>query len=172
MFFVASPFASIDTKSLRSPFSSRSCHRRVKYSRHSYSSACRASSLSTIPLSSSPVATSDQRVSLRRSSKGKSKSVANICVVNSMETRSTQSNCSPTGRSSSTCWVRDRMVSSISLRLAGATEPCTVLRCSSCTGGSMAMNIGSGKSSSGSRMVIAGSEEKSCQLPSISIMSL
>ena len=55
-----------------------------------------------MPPLGSAVATSDQRVSLRRSSNGKSNSVASICVVSSIETRSTKLKVSLRGRLSST----------------------------------------------------------------------
>ena len=100
-----------------------------------------------MPASGAAVATSDQRVSLRRSSKGKSNKVASIWVVSSIETRSTQSKVSPIGSSSRTFAARSRMIGSISARLAGETIGLTTLRCASCLGGSMAMNIGSWKSS-------------------------
>jgi len=54
-----------------------------------------------MPLGSA-VVTSDQRVSLRRSSNGKSNSVASICVVSSIDTRSTKLKVSLRGKSSST----------------------------------------------------------------------
>ena len=87
------------------------------------------------------VATSDQRVSLCRSSNGKSNSVASICVVSSIDTRCTQLKGSSRGSPSSTAAVRRRMVASINARLPGATIGLTALRCSSCLGGSIAMNI-------------------------------
>ena len=55
------------------------------------------------------VETSDQRVSLRRSSNGKSNSVASICVVSSIETRSTKLKVSLRGSESSTLPVRSRI---------------------------------------------------------------
>ena len=85
---------------------------------------------------------SDHRVSLRRSSKGKSKSVASIIVVSSIDTVSTQSKVSPSGRESSTRRVRSRMIGSSLTRLRGATAGRTVLRCSVCRGGSWEMNGG------------------------------
>ena len=66
------------------------------------SPARRCSGDSTTPLLGSAVETSDQRVSLRRSSQGKSNSVASICVVSSIETRSTKLKVSLRGRLSST----------------------------------------------------------------------
>jgi hypothetical protein len=47
-----------------------------------------------------------------------------------------------------------------------------VLRCTSCLGGSMAMNIGRGKSSSGSNNTIDGSDEKRWWSVSTAMMSL
>ena len=91
--------------------------------------------------SGTEVATSDHQVSSLRSSKGKSNSVASICVVSSIDTRCTQLNSSLRGSSSSTLAVRARIVLSIDARLCGATIGLTARRCSSCLGGSMAMNI-------------------------------
>ena len=137
---VSSPWASMET---RSPLGSalRSCQMRVKCSRHSSNSARRCSSDSTTPESSDEVARSDQRVSLRLSSKGKSNRVASMRVVSSMDTVFTQSKGSPSGRESSTSAVRSLINGSILARLLGATTPVTVLRCTSCTGGSMAMKL-------------------------------
>ena len=84
---------------------------------------------------------SDHRVSFRRSSKGKSKSVASIMVVSSIETVSTQSNSSPSGNESKTLQVRSRINCSISANLGGATAGVTALRWSSCSGGSWAINV-------------------------------
>ena len=120
----------------------------------------------------SAVATSDQKVSLRRSSKGKSKRVASIWVVSSMDTLSTQSKGSPMGRLSRVFWMRLRISGSIMCRFCGETIGLTVLRCMSCLGWSMAMNMGRVKSSSGSNRVIAGSEEKTPWLVSTAMMSL
>ena len=137
---VASPLASIDTKSLPG-FPTRSCHNRVKYSKQE-SISWRPSSLdSTMPSSCPAVTTSDQRVSFRRSSNGKSNKVASIWVVSSMETVSTQSNVSPTGNASRIVPARSRIVDSSSLRFGGATTADTVARCSSCFGGSVEINI-------------------------------
>ena len=85
---------------------------------------------------------SDQRVSLRRSSNGKSNSVASVIAVSSIETLSTQSN-----------GFADRQgVEDRGRPARGSAAPCcagwparraglTVLRCTSCLGGSMAMNM-------------------------------
>jgi hypothetical protein len=59
------------------------------------------------------VLTLDQWVKVRRSSNGKSNNVDNICVVNSIETQSTQSNTSPRGRPSRMRIARSRIVSDI-----------------------------------------------------------
>ena len=126
---VFSPWASIETRSDPGVvIDARSFQRPVKYSRHSNSSAWRWASESTMPVPGEAVATSDHRVSLRRSSKGKSNRVANIWVVNSIETRSTQLKEVPTGRSSSILPARLRMVLSSFARLGGDTTPLTVAR--------------------------------------------
>jgi len=120
------------------------------------------------------VDTSDHQVSSRRSSNGKSNSVASMRVVSSIETRSTQSKVSPRGRPSSTSAVRLRIRASKCARLAGATMGCTALRCSSCCGGSMAMNIGSCSSGGGSKSVMPPcrqSDEKMAGLVSTCMMS-
>ena len=132
----------------------RSFHSRMKQARHSISSAWRASSEALIPESGCAVATSDQRVSLRRSSHGKSNRMASICVVSSMDTQSTQSKVSPTGRASSTAAARARIAASIPATFAGENMGLTTPRWPPCFGGSMAMNIGSGKSLSWSRIVM------------------
>ncbi len=85
--------------------------------------------------------TSDQRVSRRRSACGISKSVASVIAVSSIETLSTQSNGSPIGNESRIAAARSRISGSITARLVGETAGLTVLRCSSCLGGSMAMNM-------------------------------
>jgi hypothetical protein len=126
---------------------------------------------SKIPESGAAVATSDQRVSLRRSSHGKSKRVASVMVVSSMETLSTQSNSTPIGQSSRMAPARSRMIGSSLARFGPATIGLTVLRCTSCLGGSMAMNIGSVKSSAGSGSTIVGSDEKASWLVSTAMMS-
>src|SRR4030095_12326517 len=60
-----------------------------KYRSISCKTASRFSSESiSVPARVLTVATFDQRVKVRRSSNGKSNSVDNICVVNSIETRS------------------------------------------------------------------------------------
>ncbi len=87
------------------------------------------------------VETLDQRVRVRRSSNGKSNNVDSICVVSSIETRSTQSNTSPRGRSSRMRIARSRIVVDIFARFGGATIGETILRCSSCRGGSIAMKL-------------------------------
>ena len=81
-------------------------------------------------------------------------------MVSSMETLSTQLNGSPTGSWSKIRFTRSRMTGSSSARFCGATIGLTALRCASCLGGSMAMNIGSGNSSRWLAMVIPPSEEK------------
>src|SRR3954453_12952910 len=120
----------------------RSFHRREKYSPHSNSSARRCSWLSYTPLFGRAVATSDQRVSLRRSSHGKLKSVASICVVSSIETRSTQLNVLLRGKLSSTDAERLRIRIASSLRCFGVNSGETVLRCALCRGSSIAMKLG------------------------------
>ena len=93
-------------------------------------------------------------------------------VVSSMDTLSTQSNSSPIGQSSRISPARSRMIASILARLGPATIGLTVLRCTSCLGGSMAMNIGSVKSSAGSGSTMVGSEENTSWLVSTAMMSL
>ena len=95
-----------------------------------------------MPLLGSAVETSDQRVSLRRSSHGKSNSVASICVVSSIETRSTKLKVSLRGRSSSTLAERSRISSASSSRCVGVNIGDTVLRCAECRGWSIAMKLG------------------------------
>jgi hypothetical protein len=80
-------------------------------------------------------------------------------VVSSMETLSTQSNCSPIGRLSRISPARARITASMFARFWPATMGLTVLRCTSCFGWSMAMNIGRVKSSAGSGSTMVGSEE-------------
>ena len=160
MFFVDSPCASMEIRSFPGSLFTRSFQSWVKDSRHSMSSARRCSSESMMPMPGPAVATSDQRVSLRRSSKGKSKRVASICAVSSMETLSTQLKASPTGSSSRIFPARSRIKGSRFMRFRGDTTPCTVLRWTSCLGWSMAMNMGSLKSSSSSLSVMPVSDEK------------
>ena len=89
-----------------------------------------------------------------------------------METLSTQSNSSPIGSSSRILAARSRMIGSISIRLCGDTIGLTVLRCTSCLGGSMAMNIGMVKSAGWSPMVIEPWDENAWWLVSTAMMSL
>ncbi len=130
--------------------------------------------LSTMPPGSGTAKTmSDQRVSIRRSSIGKSNSVASSSVVSSMETVSTQSNVSPSGSESSTFAVRSRIIGSRLRRLLGAETPRTVLRCSVCFGGSIAMNVRIRSNSSSfagpgrSPNEMPPAEENVSQLPSV-----
>src|SRR6185437_9108440 len=102
----------------------------------------------------------------------KSNSVAKVMVVSSTETLSTQSNSSPIGSESRIFPARSRMMGARYSRLPGETIGLTTLRCASCLGGSIAMNIGSLKSSLGSTMVMDGSDEKSAWLVSTAMMSL
>ena len=141
MCLVDSPWASIEIKSLAGADCWRSSHNFVKYSRHSINSARRCSWVSVNPIPGGVVATSLHLVSLRRSSNGKSNSVANIWVVSSTDTRSTQSNDSSKGRLSKMAPARSRISPSSTARFLGATTLATVARCTSCFGGSMAMNI-------------------------------
>ncbi len=120
----------------------RSANSRAKVSPHSASSARRCSSLAYTPLLGSAVATSDQRVSLRRSSQGKSNSVASICVVSSIDTRSTQLKVSLRGRLSSTEAERSRISAAILTSSGGVNSGCTAPRCSAWRGSSMAMKLG------------------------------
>ena len=71
---------------------------------------------------------------------GKSKRVASIRVVSSIDTVSTQSKVSPSGRESSSSAVRSRIIGSMLRRLLGADTSRTVLRWSVWVGGSIAMN--------------------------------
>ena len=89
-----------------------------------------------------------------------------------METLSTQSKGVPIGRLSRVFWMRLRIRGSSSARLCGETIGLTVLRWTSCLGWSIAMNIGRVKSSSGSKMVMAGSDENTSWLVSTAMMSL
>ena len=133
--------ASIEIRSLRGGALTRSFHRRVKYSSIFSTSAWRASSVLNMPPSSGKVViTSDHQVSSLRSSSGKSNSVASISVVSSIETFSTQLKFWLRGRLSSTLAVRSRISDPMPARLPGATMGLTALRCSSCSGGSAAMN--------------------------------
>src|SRR6516165_713418 len=75
----------------------------------------------SVPACVLTVATFDQRVSVRRSSNGKSNKVESICVVNSIETRSTQSNTSPRGSSCKMRIARSRIVEDIFARFGGTT---------------------------------------------------
>ncbi len=95
-----------------------------------------------MPLLGSAVETSDQRVSLRRSSQGKSNRVASICVVSSIETRSTKLKVSLRGRLSSTVCERCRISLASSSRCVGVNIGDTVLRCAECWGWSIAMKLG------------------------------
>lgn len=109
------------------------------------------------------VATLDQWVSFVRSSNGKSNKVASIWVVSSTDTRSTQSNVTPRGRSSRIRLTRSRMVAERLARFMGATIGATILRCSSCFGGSIEMKLGRRKSIGRSRSTmppIMASDEK------------
>ena len=72
--------------------------------------------------------TSDQRVSLRRSSCGMPNRVARVMAVSSIDTLSTQSNCSPMGRLSRMLAARSRIRGSMIARLCGETAGLTVFR--------------------------------------------
>ena len=74
----------------------------------------------------------DQRVNLPRSSNGKSISVASMRVVSSMDTRSTQSKVSRSGRLSSTSMVRARMIGSKLRRFSAPVTGATTRRCRRC----------------------------------------
>ncbi len=124
-----------------------------------------------MPVPMGAVATSDQRVSLCRSSNGKSNSVASICVVSSMDTCFTQLKSSPTGSESRMLHTRSRISGSSADRFRGPATGATTLRCSSCFGGSMAMNMGSWKSSSSSSRVMPPSDEKIWWFMSTCLMS-
>ena len=121
-------------------FSRRSLKSSVNCAKHPMISAPRSSSL-RCAAPSPPVKMSDHKVSFRRCSKGKSKRVASICVVSSMDTLSTQLKVSPIGRLSRILPARSRMIPSRFFRLGGATTGETVARCWSCRGGSIAMNM-------------------------------
>ena len=93
-------------------------------------------------------------------------------VVSSIDTLSTQSNGWLTSSESKISEVRERIRLSKPFRLSGPTIDCTVLRCRSCLGGSIAMNIGSWKSSSWSTIVMPPSDEKTpCEVSTV-MMSL
>ncbi len=160
MLRVEGPCASIDTRSVFGAELTRSFHRRVKYSSILPSSAMRSAGSSALGLMALfMVATSLHQVSRRRSCSGKSNSVASISVVSSIDTLSTQLKVSLRGRLSSTWQVRSRISGSIVARLGGATIGVTALRCSSCTGGSIAMNILSFSPSGGSVSVMPPSDQ-------------
>ena len=110
----------------------------------------RCCSVSIIPLPGTAVDTSDQRVSFLRSSKGNSNRVASMRVVSSIDTVSTQSKVSPIGNESRTSIVRSLIKGSMFARLLGATTGETVFRCTSCFGGSIAINISTSNAPSGS----------------------
>ena len=94
-------------------------------------------------------------------------------AVSSIDTLSTQSNSSPMGRLSRILAARSRISGSRIARFIGETAGLTVLRCTSCLGGSMAMNMGRGPSSpSWVAMVMPPSEEKTWWLVSTAMMSL
>ena len=104
-------------------------------------------------------------------------------VVSSFETRSTQSNGSPIGSESRIAPARSRICGAIWASRAGATAGLTVLRWTSCSGGSMAMKLGAfcaaiwAWASGGSTLDLGGrpmplAEEKTSWLVSISTMSL
>src|SRR5262249_39680235 len=106
---------------------------------------------------------------------GKSNSTASICVVNSMETVSTQSNTSPLGRLSKHSAERLRILIASWSRWVGVNIGATVLRCAECRGWSMAMKLSRRGSGATSRMVMppsAAAEENTAWLVSISMMSL
>ena len=63
-------------------------------------------------------------------------------AVSSFDTCSTQSNSSPIGKRSRICPARSRITGAMTCRFEGATTGLTVLRCSSCRGGSMEMKLG------------------------------
>ena len=104
-----------------------------------------------------------------RAEQGVARRVASMRPVISMDTRSTQSKGRSVGSPSRTSQTRSLMSDSISLRFFGATTPCTALRCWSCLGGSMAMNIS--MSSGTSPTMMSGSAEKSAAFMSIARMS-
>ncbi len=176
MSLVSSPCASMETKS--SPgFFSRSSFSLMKYSRHSSNSSRRCSIDSMMPPGCGIAnVMSDHRVSFRRSSKGKSNKVASIMVVSSIDTVSTQSNGSSSGRLSNTEIVRSLINGSRLTRFLGATTPVTVFRCASCTGGSMAIKVEISSAPSGNGVptgkprVIPLAELKVCQSVSTCLM--
>ena len=92
-------------------------------------------------------------------------------MVSSIDTRSTQSKVSPNGRESSTSPVRRRISASSSASRAGATAGVTDFRCTSCTGGSLAMKFRIAKSSGWSPRTMSRSEEKTPWLLSTATMS-
>ena len=94
-----------------------------------------------------------------------------MSVVSSIDTFSTQSKLVPRGRLSSTRQVRSRMRCWKFARFAGATMGLTALRCTSCLGGSIAMNIGRTWPRGLLTSVMLGSEENTAWLVSTAMMS-
>src|SRR5580704_4676364 len=171
MSLVASPWASIEIKSLVGGWVAFTSHRPLKY----IAQAMNSLRMSSWVISSevSEVVRSDQYCSLRRSSNGKSNKVASIWMVSSTETRSTQSNGSPIGSSSRIFPARSRISTAMLARFSDDTIGAITLRWLSCLGGSMAMNIGIWKSSScWSKIEMDFSDEKTWWLVSTVMMSL
>ena len=88
-----------------------------------------------------------------------------------METRSTQLNTSFRGRLSRMTPTRWRISASRSCSRAGETAGVAVLRCTSCLGGSMAMNMGGANPSGLSPMTMSRLDEKTWWLVSTATMS-
>ena len=160
---VSSPCASIETKSPVG-LAFRSAHILLKYSSISKSSARLSSSVSMMPEPGAAVATSDQRVNFLRSSKGKSKSVASIWVVSSIDTLSTQLKVSPIGRESSTFAVRSLIRGSRPAIFLAETTGATVFLCTSCLGGSIAIKREISKAPSGKGLSIGKPSVMPCAL--------
>ncbi len=94
-------------------------------------------------------------------------------AVSSLDTRSTQSKGLPMGRLSRIAPARSRISGSIWARLWGETAGLTVLRCTSCRGGSMAMNIARrGWSGGASVMPMPEADENTWWFVSTAMMSL
>ena len=110
-------------------------------------------------------------MSFERSSNGKSKRVASIWVVSSIDTRSTQLNSSFRGRSSRILPTRSRITPSIWAMRSPPTPGMTGLRHWLWRGSSDEMKLPRRKFSGGSPMKMVGKDEKTCGLVSTSMMS-
>ena len=150
IFLVASPLASIE---IRSPppwsLALRSSQTELKYSKHFHISWNPSSGVSKKFGSEILSTVSDQWINFNRSSCGTSNKVANILLVNSIDTSETQLKLSPSGKSSRILLVLPLISSSNVDKCAPVNIGATSFLCPVCLGWSCMMNIGKWNNSSG-----------------------